>query len=534
MIKSYLKIELILLVIILINFNSCGNQSVEYDDKLVFRYNEHKNINSLDPAFAKDNSDIWVVNQLFNGLVEMDENLNVKPSIAKKWNISSDGKKYTFNLRQDVYFHQHELIKSRNVVAGDFEFSFNRITNKSLASPGAWIFDNVNNYKAINDSTFVINLKKPLISFLGILTMKYCSVVSKEAVEYFGNDFRKNPIGTGPFKFKKWDENTKLILRKNKIYFEYNKKGERLPHLESVAISFVPEKQSEFLEFLQNNIDFMSGLDESYKDELLTKNGDLTNKYADRINLIRKPYLNTEYLGFYFDSTDEIINSKLIRKAINHGFDRNKMIKFLRNGIGVNANLGFIPYGLPGHSTNEKYNYDPDLSKELVKKYILKSGVKKPTLNLTTTSNYLIFCEYIQKEVEKIGIQININVVPPSSLKEAKSNGKLDFFRASWVADYADAQNYLSLYYSKNFSPNGPNYTHFSNKYFDKLYERSLNEMDLNNRILLYKKMDSLIMSEHVIVPLYYDEVIRFTHKNINNLGINSINMLDLKKVFKN
>jgi peptide/nickel transport system substrate-binding protein len=210
------------------------------------------------------------------------------------------------------------------------------------------------------------------------------------------------------------------------------------------------------------------------------------------------------------------------------------MIKFLRNGIGVNANLGFIPYGLPGHSTNEKYNYDPDLSKKLVKKYILKSGVKKPTLNLTTTSNYLIFCEYIQKEVEKIGIQININVVPPSSLKEAKSNGKLDFFRASWVADYADAQNYLSLYYSKNFSPNGPNYTHFSNKYFDKLYERSLNEMDLNNRILLYKKMDSLIMSEHVIVPLYYDEVIRFTHKNINNLGINSINMLDLKKVFKN
>ena len=169
MIKSYLKIELILLVIILINFNSCGNQSVEYDDKLVFRYNEHKNINSLDPAFAKDNSDIWVVNQLFNGLVEMDENLNVKPSIAKKWNISSDGKKYTFNLRQDVYFHQHELIKSRNVVAGDFEFSFNRIINKSLASPGAWIFDNVNNYKAINDSTFVINLKKPLISFFGYI-----------------------------------------------------------------------------------------------------------------------------------------------------------------------------------------------------------------------------------------------------------------------------------------------------------------------------------------------------------------------------
>ena len=210
------------------------------------------------------------------------------------------------------------------------------------------------------------------------------------------------------------------------------------------------------------------------------------------------------------------------------------MIKFLRNGIGVNANSGFIPAGLAGHSKTAKYRYDPNLSKELVNKYILKSGNKKPTLNLTTTSNYLIFCEYIQKEVEKIGIQININVVPPSSLKEAKANGKLDFFRASWIADYADAQNYLSLFYSDNFSPNGPNYTHFDNKYYDNLYEKSMNELDLNNRILLYQKMDSLIMSEHVIVPLYYDEVIRFTNKNVKNLGINSINMLDLKRVFKN
>ena len=534
MIKSFLKIELLILVIILINLNSCKNQSVDHDDKLIFRYNEHKNINSLDPAFAKDNSDIWVVNQLFNGLVEIDENLNVKPSIAKNWNISNDGKKYTFNLRQDVMFHHHEIIESRNVIASDFEFSFNRILNKKLASPGAWVFDNVKDYKAINDSTFVIYLKKPFISFLGILSMKYCSVVSKEAVEYFGDDFRKNPIGTGPFKFKKWDENSKLVLRKNELYFEYDKKGEKLPYLESVAISFIPEKQSEFLEFLQNNIDFISGLDESYKDEILTKSGDLISKYVNKINLLRTPYLNTEYLGFYLDSDNKTINSKLIRRAINHGFDRNKMIKFLRNGIGVNANSGFIPAGLAGHSKTAKYRYDPNLSKELVKKYILKSGNKKPTLNLTTTSNYLIFCEYIQKEVEKIGIQININVVPPSSLKEAKANGKLDFFRASWIADYADAQNYLSLFYSDNFSPNGPNYTHFDNKYYDNLYEKSMNELDLNNRILLYQKMDSLIMSEHVIVPLYYDEVIRFTNKNVKNLGINSINMLDLKRVFKN
>ena len=172
--------------------------------------------------------------------------------------------------------------------------------------------------------------------------------------------------------------------------------------------------------------------------------------------------------------------------------------------------------------------------KKLVLEYIDKSGDKNPTLKLTTTSNYLVFCEFIQKEIEKIGINIIVDVIPPSSLKEAKANGKLDFFRASWVADYPDAQNYLSLYYSKNFAPLGPNYTHFSNEIYDKLYEESLGETMQIEKEILYKKMDSIIMEESTIVPLFYDEVIRFTHKNIFNLGVNPINILDLRKVTKN
>ena len=210
------------------------------------------------------------------------------------------------------------------------------------------------------------------------------------------------------------------------------------------------------------------------------------------------------------------------------------MIKFLRNGIGVNANSGFIPYGLPGYSKKAFYKYNPELAKKLVVDYINTSGDQSPTLRLTTTSNYLVFCEFIQKEIEKIGINIIVDVIPPSSLKEAKANGKLDFFRASWVADYQDAQNYLSLYYSKNFAPLGPNYTHFSNETYDKLYEESLGETKQIKKEILYKKMDSIIMEESTIVPLFYDEVIRFSHKNIFNLGVNPINILDLRRVTKN
>ena len=392
-------IKIVLLIIVLVFF-SCSINSND-KDHLVFRYNEHKNISSLDPAFAKDNADIWVINQLYNGLVEMDKDLNIIPSIAKCWSISEDGKTYTFDIKTNIKFHEHKLLNNRKVIAKDFSYSFDRILDKKLASPGAWVLDNVKKYEAVNDSLFKIQLKEPFNAFLGILSMKYCSVVPKEIVEHYGNDFRKNPVGTGPFKFKRWEENIKLVLRKNVHYFEKDERGNSLPYLEAVAITFIPEKQSEFLEFVQSNLDFISGLDDSYKDEILNTNGTLSNKYSKNINVVRAPYLNTEYLGFYNESTNSAVKSKLIRKAINHGFDRDKMIKFLRNGIGVNANSGFIPDGLPGYSKKAFYKYNPELAKKLVVEYINKSGDQSPTLNLTTTSNYLVFFNFLLNKLAK-------------------------------------------------------------------------------------------------------------------------------------
>ena len=113
------------------------------------------------------------------------------------------------------------------------------------------------------------------------------------------------------------------------------------------------------------------------------------------------------------------------------------------------------------------------------------------------------------------------------------SSGKLELFRASWIADYPDAENYLSLFYSKNFSPNGPNYTHFKNTNFDSLFNQAMvNPID-SIRIQKYLEMDALVMKFYPVVPLYYDEVIRFTQKNVKGMEINPINMLVLKNVFK-
>ena len=529
-------LKCLLLLQLLYLFFSCGNTKNEKDLNQVFRYNEHKNIGSLDPAFAKDNADIWAVNQLFNGLVQMDDGLNVQPCIARRWEVSPDALTYSFLLRDDVFFHKQKLFgkdSTRTVKASDFEYSFNRLIDTKIASSGRWVLNKVESFSAENDSTFTIKLKQPFPAFLGLLTMKYCSVVPKEVVEHYGSNFRANPIGTGPFKFKHWEENIKLVFRKNNNYFEKDSKGKKLPYLEAVAVTFLPDKQSEFLQFIQGNLDFLNSLDASYQDDILTSKGELREKYENDISMIRGPYLNTEYLGFFMDSETPEIQSKLIRQAVNYGFDRKKMMTYLRNGIGIPANGGFIPKGLPGYNASIGYTYNPEKSKALIQQFKEETGNNAPKLTITTTSNYLNFCEYIQRELQKTGLIVTVDVIPASTLKSAKANGKLNLFRASWVADYPDAQNYLSLFYSGNFAPNGPNYTHFKNENFDTWYSQSFTETTTKTREKIYSKMDSLVMQEAPIVPLYYDEVVRFTSKNVYNLGINPINMLELKQVSK-
>lgn len=508
----------------------------------IFRYNESAGIASLDPAFAKDQAMIWASQQLFNGLVQLDTNLQVQPCIAKRWTISDEGRTYTFTLRNDVYFHRDKLFANgrRRVVASDFAYSFGRIVDERIASPGRWIFDEVlvENGKyaflAPNDTTFVVKLKQPFSPFLGMLGMPYCSVVPREVVEHYGEDFRQHPVGTGPFKLQRWKENVKLVLRKNESYFERDDDGNRLPYLDAVSVTFIIDKQTVFLEFVKGNLDFMNSLDATYKDELLTTTGQLREKYADRLVMTSQPYLNTEYLGFLMDNRNSPLSDKRVRQAVNYGFDRRKMMKYLRNNVGTPGCHGFIPLGLQsGDTTMAGYEYNPEKAKRLLAEAGYPNGEKMPPLTLATTSTYLDLCKYIQQQLGLIGIQVNIDVNPPGALREHIAQSKTNWFRGSWIADYPDAENYLSLFYSGNFCPKGPNYTHFRNQEFDRLYLLAKAESDEYVRNGLYRRMNEILVEEAPVVVLYYDQILHFTHKNVSGLRSNAMNALDLRRVRK-
>lgn len=540
---------LLLLVAGCLIFYACGGDKTNEDTKTVFNYNEMAGITSLDPANAVNPENIWAINLLYNGLVQMDDDLNVIPCIAKKFSISKDGLKYTFNLRNDVYFHDNPVFeggKGRKVTAKDFVFSFNRLYDARVSSAMS-LLTNIDRsekagfkgFVAVDDSTFEIYLKEPFSAFINVLTMKYFSVVPLEAIDFYKQDYRRNPVGTGPFQYKMWDEGTKLIMIKNENYFETDAAGKRLPYLDAVSISFMKDRETSFMELLNGKFDMVSGADAFNINEVLNKTtGELNDVYAKKFYLQKQPYLKTDYLGILIDEDIEIVKNsplrkKAFRQALNYAFDRDKMMRFLRNNIGVAAKGGFIPNALGASKGVKGYTYDPDKVRQLLMEAGYPEGKGLPEITLHITDNYKEQVEFIQSQWAENNIKLKISIDKPSILRQAVAACEYNMFKKSWVGDYADEENFMSLFYSKNFAPAGFNYFHYKNVDFDILFEKALKETNDSAKTALYQQMDQLIIDDAPIIPLYYDEVIRIVSKKIKGFTTNPMNLLNLKTVTK-
>ncbi|CAN5616488.1 ABC transporter substrate-binding protein [soil metagenome] len=554
-----------IIVILTIVVSGCSNRAHRHADKKVFRYNESGGITSLDPAFASNESNTRACMQLYNGLVQADSNLNIKPCIARTWEVLEKGKVFVFHLRNDIFFHENNSFDvrkefnvlhnkgnpirvTRKVIASDFAFSFKRLIDPLIASPCLWAMNNVlldslgkmTGIEAVDDSTLRITLKKPFVPFLSMLSMVCCSVVPYEVVDYFGADFRSHPCGTGPFQFRIWKPDVELVFLKNENYFENNSKGERLPFLDAVEISFIPEGESAFIEFLKGNLDILMGINGMIRDQLLTRTGQLQPRFEGKFKFQISPYLNTEYLSIVNNCIDSTVKNnplcdKRIRQALSYGFYRKNLRRYLYGNIGIPGNDGIVPPGLPSYDSTMLvgYYYYPSKVRALLKEAGYENGNGLPELILHTNIEAREMCDYIVSQWEEFGFKVRVVVQSHQDQMNMIDEGKMSFFRSSWIADYPDAENFLGNFYSKNFPPNGYNMTHFSNRDFDEIYEKAMEELNDSARFVYYQYMDQLLIENAQVMIVYYDQSVRLTQLDLSGLSLNAMNYLSLKEIRK-
>jgi ABC-type transport system substrate-binding protein len=515
----------------------CGGGSTT-DLTHVFRYNQAEGITSLDPAQARNLENIWACDQLFDGLVELGPDLRVRPAIARHWSIADSGRTYTFHLRPDVYFHDHPAFPNgvgRRVTAHDVRYSFQRIRDPRTASPGRWVFDAVRTdstgITAVDDSTLVVRLTEPYPPFLGLLTMVYASVVPPEVVAHEGPRWRQRPVGCGPFRFFHWEEGVKLVLHRHPRYHAHDEEGRRLPYLEAVTVSFVKDRNAEFLGLVKGELDMMSGIDGAFLSELLDPLGRVQPRYADRVRTVRSPALATDYLGFLLEGAQAPWSDRRVREAVALAVDRERIISGLYNGIGTPAR-GILPPGMPGAAPGGQY-HDPQRARQLLAEAGHPDGRGLPPLKVSVTSAYLELCEMLQHQLGAVGIRLVVDVLPLSTHKEGTANGELAFFRKNWIADHPDAENFLMLFTTANRSPAGPNYTRFSDPLYDRLYAQALRTPDPEVRTQLYARMDSILHAQVPAVFLLHPDVIRYVGAHVQGIVADPMNQLDLRRVRK-
>ena len=529
--------------------------------KNIFRMNFPLGIETLEPVMSSSPQTIWVITLLMEGLVTYDKTNNIAPQLARNWNISSDGLRYTFNLRTDVRYHDDPCFKDgagRKVTAKDFKYCLERVNDPATKTRGMWVFrdkikgtrefiesfKNKNNVDikgisgitAPDDSTLVIELYEPFAPFLSLLTMTYGYVYPREAVEYYGNDFGQHPVGTGPFKFNRWELDRLLVLEKNKNYYESDSAGVKLPYLDEIHYTFTQSVETEFFDFIGGKYDYHEPSAETI-DALSDDNGNRVKPDDKSYRLVHQPWLNTVYFIMIQNESlpaakqSPFVNNKKLRQALNYAIDRDRIVKYVLKNRGIPAHNGPLPVGIPGYDSSTKgYKYDIIKAKKLLAESGYTDG-KGLDLTLVISNDEMqkSIAIAVQEQLKETGIELKIEQVLQATLNTKQQNGEYAFTRGNWGADYYDPENFMALFYSKNIIPHGPNKTGYVNKTIDALYEKSIRITDFEERKKIYNDMERIVIDDAAWVYLFYNQRIYLLQNDVRGFYLDGLNNIVLK-----
>ena len=473
---------------------------------------------TLDPAFATDNNAVTVVQQLFDGLVQFDADLNVIPSIAQSWTASPDGLRWTFALRRGVTFHH-----GREVTAEDFVYSFTRILAPDTQSPNTWLLERVQGAKAflagkadrvaglqaLDDYTLQITLAEPYAPFLTMLGIAQAKVVPREEVMRSGKRFGRQPIGTGPFRFVRWQDGEKIVLHTNENYFEGR------PFLDALHYHIFPSYN------IQESLDaFKQGL---LEDTTVVAQERQQLIKDPRYRFVRKPILATLFL--IINTREAPLDNVKVRQAINYAIDRRFLSETIRQGRLVRAR-GILPQGMPGYNPElTAYAYDPQRARELLAEAGYPGGQGLPPLELWSGSiapAALREQEAIKHNLHQVGITVELRTAKSWQHYKTELLGKQPraLYRYAWFADFPAPANFFAVLFHTQSAMNIANY---SNPEVDRLLELAQRESAYLTRLQVYRRIEELIMQDAPVVNLLYATFEHLFRPYVRGLALNAL-----------
>jgi peptide/nickel transport system substrate-binding protein len=509
-----------------------------------YRVNEVGEVRSLDPVRINDVTSAHVAEQIYDKLLTLDEKLHLQPELAERWEVSPDGLIYRYYLRRGVFFHDNPCFpggKGRELTAEDVRYSLTRAcdfrtgtlgfdyfrgkvkgadayfeaTRKAAQTGQAPAVAGVSGFVVRDRYTFEIHLTRPFAPFEYYVSLVTFAIVPREAVEYYGADFFRNPVGSGPFVFVSWMPDRELLLRRNPNYWQRDEFGNPLPYLDAIRFSFIKDEKTQLLEFRQGNLEECYRIPAEFFPQVIDEHKQLRGEWR-RFQLFRVPALATQYYGML--TRHPLFRDRRVRQAFAYAIDRERIVRYvLRGQAGEPGHYGLIPPSLPEYPARQVrgYRFDPERARQLLAEagYPGGRGFPKVTLQLNAGGGRNVqVAEAVQAMLwENLGIEVELRQVEFAQHLQDIDAGHVPFFRLGWVADYPDPENFLNLFYGKlvpesEQQPSPINSTRYQNPAFDAIFEQALATTDRQRRMELYRQAEQIALDDAPMIILFYDE----------------------------
>jgi ABC-type transport system substrate-binding protein len=466
---------------------------------------------TLDPAIGYDWQNWSMIKSLFDGMMDyVPGTTTLRPGLAESYALSEDGLTYTFKLRPGVKFHN-----GREMTANDVKYSLDRVTNPATQSPGAGFFGSIAGYDAAGDAglsgvkvidplTVEITLSRPDATFLHVMALNFASVVPKEAVEAAGDDFGKQPVGTGAYKLAEWTLGQRLVFEKNADYWRAG-----VPYLDSVVFEVGQEPVVALLRLQNGEVDvpgdgippakFQEVMADPAQAERVVVGGQLHTGYIT-LNVTTPPFDKVE-----------------VRKAVNMAINKDRIVQII-NGRAVPATQP-LPPSMPGYTAGYAgYAYDVEGAKALLAEAGVADGFETDLYVMNTDPNPRI-AQAIQQDLAAIGIKANIQSLAQANVIEAGGAGTAPMIWSggmAWIADFPDPSNFYGpILGCAGAVEGGWNWSKFCDAALDAKATEADSMADpakVADRMALWSDVYIGVMEQAPWVPVFNEE--RYTMKS--------------------